>query len=423
MPPTTSQAHVPRVPRIGYVVKRYPRYSETFIVNEILAHEQAGIDVFIFSLRPSNDTHFQNRISRVRAPVHYLPSQSVRAAEFWNTMQAARRGFPDFWQALDRVSPVDGNHLYQAMHLALESRRLGIDHLHAHFANQSAAVARIASRCSGISYSITAHAKDIFHEAVNPHDLETKLGDAASVIAISDFNRNFLRREFGRVADHVERVYNGLDLAGFPYRSPYDRGPRIIAVGRLVEKKGFAVLISACRNLINEFPDLECEIVGEGEEHDHLREAIDCLGLQRHVKLVGALPLSEVARRVQRAAVLAAPCVIGKDGNRDGLPTVLLEAMALGTPCVSTRVTGIPEIVRNDDTGLLVPTEDVTALATALRAVLGDREKRVRLAANARALVERKFDINTNARRLRQLFGVTHEPEDNRFTREVQGAV
>ncbi len=423
MPSTSREFETRTVPRIGYVVKRYPRYSETFIVNEILAHEEAGIDVFIFSLRPSNDTHFQNRISQIRAPVHYLPSRSVRAAEFWNRMQAARRAFPDLWRALDDLSPVDGNLLYQAMHLAMESRRLGIDHLHAHFANQSAAVARIASRCSGIPYSLTAHAKDIFHEAVDPHELERKLADAAWVVAVSDFNRDFLRHKFGHVAERVERVYNGLDPASFPYRSPHDRGQRIVAVGRLVEKKGFAFLIEACKKLIDEFPDLECDIVGEGDEHGRLSETIDRLDLREHVKLAGALPLAEVAQRVQQAAVLAAPCVVGKDGNRDGLPTVLLEAMALGTPCVSTHVTGIPEIVRDDDTGLLVPPEDVGALAAALRTVLTDPLRRERFATNGRALVEQKFNIHANARRLRQLFGVTQASGDRRFIREFQGAV
>lgn len=394
-----------RVQRVGYVVKRYPRYSETFIVNEILAHEAAGLELSIFALRPSNDTHFQNRISQVRAAVDFLPAQSVRAGVFWKTMEEAREVLPGFWDALATVGPVSGDTLHQAIHLALAVRRLGIGHLHAHFATLATSVTRVAARLAGIPFTFTAHAKDIFHETVDPEDLERKLVAAKAVVTVSDFNRGHLREKFGAAAARVERIYNGLDLDAFPYQSPYERPLTIVGVGRLVEKKGFADLIDACAKLVERGREFRCEIIGSGDQQADLRARIERLNLAQRVELVGSLPQSEVTRRLHQSAVLAAPCVVGKDGNRDGLPTVLLEAMALGTPCVSTYVTGIPEVVRDGDTGLLVPPENSAALATALERLLADADLRVRLAINARSLIEQDFNVQRSTARLRRLFG------------------
>src|SRR5262249_16325102 len=161
---------------------------------------------------------------------------------------------------------------------------------------------------------------------------------------------------------------------------PHERPPRIVAVGRLVEKKGFEDLVDACAILAERGRDFECRIVGTGELEAQLAARIAARGLAGRVVLVGPRPLDEVAREVQGAAALAAACVVGSDGNRDGLPTTLLEAMALGTPCVATDVTGIPEVVRDGETGILVPQHDPTALAAALAYLLDDPEARVRLA-------------------------------------------
>ncbi|MGH7676191.1 MAG: colanic acid biosynthesis glycosyltransferase WcaL, partial [Gemmatimonadales bacterium] len=179
-------------PRVGYVVKRYPRYSETFIVAEIAALEAAGLDIEIFSLLPPNDTHFQDAIARVRAPVHYLPSQGVKAVDFWGALEGAGAALPGFWGALEAARGEDALAVYQAAVLASAARGRGIRHLHAHFASIATAVARLASRFANLPYTFTAHAKDIFHESVRPEDLRTKLVDAAAVITVSDYNRDYL---------------------------------------------------------------------------------------------------------------------------------------------------------------------------------------------------------------------------------------
>jgi colanic acid/amylovoran biosynthesis glycosyltransferase len=154
--------------------------------------------------------------------------------------------------------------------------------------------------------------------------------------------------------------------------------------------------------------EVRCRIVGIGEQEPELRAAIERLGLGNRVELPGPRPQGDLIKAVRRAAVFAAPCVVGGDGNRDGLPTVLLEAMALGTPCVSTDVTGIPEVLRNGETGLMVPQRDPAALADAIERLLVDPELRVRLAGRARQLVEAEFDVRRNAALLREMFEAAH---------------
>lgn len=389
--------------RVGYVVKRYPRYSETFIVNEILAHEKAGLKLDIFALRPCTDTHFQPAISRVKASVTYLADKG-KMNDLWTALHAAARVIPDCPSKIISLQDVDVSTVYQGIQLATAIRQRGIQHLHAHFGTSAAAVARVAAYLAGITYSFTAHAKDIFHESVCEDDLRTKLRDAASTITVSDYNLAYLGDVFGEDADRVVRIYNGIELDRFPYASPENRAPRIVAVGRLVEKKGFADLVDACAMLADRGVAFKCQIIGEGDCEAALKQQIAALGLNHCVELAGPRPQSEIVDLLQNAAVFAAPCVIGEDGNRDGLPTVLLESMALGTPCISTDVTGIPEILHHEETGLLVGQKDSKALANAIERLINDAALRVKLAEAARALIASQFDIHLNTEKIRSHF-------------------
>ena len=290
--------------------------------------------------------------------------------------EAAKNRYSDHrdnaWEA---VLPED--EALAAVELAGAIRRSRLEHLHAHFGSIAADVARLAARLTGITYSFTAHAKDIFHEEVVPAELATKLREAHTTVTVSEFNKAHLRREFGRDADRVVRLYNSVDLEAFPFGTKgAATGPaRIAAVGRLVEKKGFGDLLTALASLVGEGRDVHLDLVGTGPLEATLVEQVRELGLTEHVTMHGALPQSRVREIVAEAAVFAAPCVIGADGNRDGLPTVLLEALALGTPSVSTPVTGIPEIVRHEETGLLVPEADPGALAAAVARTLDEHDE------------------------------------------------
>lgn len=395
-----SHDHAP----VGYVVKRYPRLSETFIVNEILAHEAAGLSVEIFTLRPCCDTHFQEAISRVRAPVTHLPSDSLRSSDFWSILQQAANRVPGLWAAVSEDPLPVARDVWQAAILAQHIVERGIRHLHAHFATTPATVAMLAARMTDITFSFTAHARDIYGPEVRPGDLQRKLAHAAAVVTVSDYNVAHLRRTYEAAAERVTRIYNGLPLDEFTYQGPENRAPIVLAVGRLVEKKGFADLIEACALLDRAGESFHCHIIGAGPLDATLREQIARLRLESCVRLLGPLPRVEVVQHMQTAAAVAAPCVVAADGDRDGLPTVLLEAMALGTPCVSTGVTGIPEIVRHRVTGLLVPERNPRELADALRRLLRNGQLRAEIAVAARALVERSFDDRRNAAALRGHF-------------------
>jgi colanic acid/amylovoran biosynthesis glycosyltransferase len=418
--------------RVGFVVKRYPRYSETFIVREILAHERAGVTIDIFSLRPPNDSHFQDLIARVRGSVSYLvqpserilseslSSETMTTSQFWKTLTEGARLLPALWDEVAEAGAGDARYIYQAIQLACEIRLRGIDHLHAPFGSEPATVARLAARFAGVPFSMTLRAKDIFHESADAEDLKRKLRDAATVVTISDYHMAFLRETFGPSVRHLHRVYNGLDLEEFPYRSPANRPRCILAIGRLVEKKGFGDLIEACAILKKRGVDFTCRIVGHGVLREELIAHINRLDLASRVEIVGPRPQTEVIEEIQMAAVLAAPCIVAPDGDRDGLPNVIQEALALGTPVVSTDVTGIPEVVRDQETGIQVPQRDPLALAAALERLLDDRELRVRLASQARAFMEREFDIHKTTARRRALFHATVESPN---ARELAGAV
>jgi glycosyltransferase involved in cell wall biosynthesis len=390
--------------RVGYVLKMYPRLAETFILNEILAHESAGLDLEIFSLRPPTDGCFHRELGRVRAVARYLPGPSVRAELLWSGLcQAQRR-----WPAADLLDLAEGEEaetVHQGIVLAQEVEERGITHLHAHFATAATSVCRIASLLTRVPYSFTAHAKDIYCDGtVVEGDLRRKLRDAASVVTVSDYNLEHLRSRFGDDAKRVRRIYNGLDLQELCYAPPEGRPPVVVGVGRLVEKKGFSDLLDAMAILRRRGKRFRCAIIGDGVLRGALAEQVQRLDLAEDVELAGALPRGEVYRRMASAAALAAPCVVASDGNRDGLPTVLLEAMALGTPCVSTPVTGIPELVRDGETGLITGERDPGALADALERLLEDERLARGLAASARRLVEAEFDIDRNSVALREIF-------------------
>ncbi|MCM1984471.1 glycosyltransferase family 4 protein [Lyngbya confervoides] len=404
---------------IAYVVKRYPRYSETFIVNEILAHEAAGLDLHIFALRPPSDTHYQDKISRVKAPVIYLAkptqgrlhpgmptTQPSAATFFWSELQATAEIIPDIWIRLEQARGERATTVYQALWLAQEIYQRGITHLHAHFASMATSVARLAAHFAGITYSFTAHAKDIFHDDVVPQDLSRKLKDASAIITVSDYNQAYLHHQYDVNAQGVTRIYNGMDLdeLNYAFRTNRSEIPKILAVSRLVEKKGLSDLIAACQILRDQGRLFHCQIIGTGPLESALRSQLECLHLQDWVEILGPRPQGEVFAQMQQADLFVAPYVIASDGNRDGLPTVLLEAMALGTPCVATAVTGIPEIIRDRTTGLLVPQRDPVSLAQALDTLLGDPILRESIAQQARRLIEQDFDIHQNAAQLRSYF-------------------
>lgn len=392
-------------PATAYILKMYPRFSETFIVSEILAREAAGDRIEIFSLRPPNDPRFHPELARVKAPVTYItrPKSAERAWESFRAAEAAGLA-PAVSRVFAELATMDTNDALQAINLAVALQNRNIRHLHVHFASTPTSVARLASAITGIPYSFTAHAVDIFVDT-DDDDLRTKFAQAHHAVTISAYNLRFLRRRFPDVTSRLHLVRNGLELDRFPYRDPRPLGAtvRVAAVGRLVEKKGFQHLVPAAAELVAQGVPLDLRIAGTGVLAAELQSAVEQLGLADHVRLLGPQTQDQVHELLQSCDVFVAPCVVAADGNADGMPTVLLEAMATGAPCISTAVTGIPEVVHNGRTGILTTPGDPHLLAQAIRRMSAPSTDRVSLARNARALIERDYDVRQQAETLRAL--------------------
>ena len=409
-------------PRTAYVVKVYPRFSETFIVTELLAREAAGETLEIFALRPTTDTRFHPEIARVQAPVTFIP-KPARIAEGWALFAGAAEVIPGFADRYARLLPelvtYDAAEVHQAVDVACRAVAHGITHLHAHFASLAGRTAELAALLAGIDYSVTTHAKDIFHGSVQPERLGRTIARSHHTVAISRYNQQYLRDRFPDCAEKIHLVHNGLELARFPYRPPArftgDRPLRVAAVGRMVEKKGFFDLIRAVAGLTGRGVAVQVRIAGDGELFERVRAAIAIAGADRQITLLGARTQQEVRELLDWADVFAAPSVVGADGNVDGLPTVLLEAMASGVPCVASTVTGIPEAVEDGVSGFLHEPGDVAGLADALERMADPDLDRCALADAARRCIEERFDSRDQARRLAAL-------EADASTAPVRGA-
>ena len=410
-----SRASVPQ-PRVGYVLKMYPRFSETFIVSEILAREAQGEEIVIFSLRPSTDTRFHPELARVKAPVVHI-SRAPSASRLWQHLGRASQD-PTVERGIRAHLPELLHHHHddavQALSLAQLAREHGVDHLHAHFASMATTVARMAGKVAGLPYSFTAHAKDIFHQDIDQMDLEQKFADAQHSVTISDYNLTDLRHRFPEAAQTCTLVRNGLEMERFPFTprgtAPHpeaERPSRLLSVGRLVEKKGFSLLIDAVARLRAAGVRVLADIAGDGPEAERLQQQIDRLELRGQVRLLGPRTQAEVRELLGTHDVFVAPFVVGSDGNADGLPTVLLEAMACGIRCVASDVTAVGEVIRPGETGWLVPSGDVDPLTNAIADAIEPGQEAAtrnrRLTEAARALVEELFDSQHQAATLRAL--------------------
>lgn len=366
---------------IGYVVKRFPRLSQTFVLRELLEQQRVGVPLTVFSYRPPQAEDRHEDYDELGAEVVVLGDERGTAAA-------------DESRLLEHATE----------RLKSECARRGIGHLHAHFANVAAELALRASDSQGVSYSVTTHARDIFHKDLDLPAVRRRLHAARAVVTISDFNQRHLREQFQLPQQRLHLIYNGVRLADFTFRPDDDREPLVLAIGRLIEKKGLEDLIDATVHLKQAGVTPRVAIIGSGPLEPSLRVQIDRAGLAAQVSLLGPLSPREVTRWLARARVVAAPCRVSADGDRDGLPTVLLEAMAVGVPCVATPVTGIPEAVEHGVTGLLVPERDPTALAKAIGTLLSDRSLARDLSHRARLRVEQRFDLTRNAASLRNVW-------------------
>ena len=400
--------------KLGYVLKYFPRLSETFIVTELLGLERLGAEITAFSRHRPDETVPHAALRDLRAEIHYL--DALLGERFWEPFDIHRRLVRQFGPAhdaalraaLDYRSREELRYWLLAAAVAERAVHSGLDALHGHFATGSASVARYASRITGVPYSFTAHAKDIYAHEVDPKRLRDLLEDAAFVVTVSDANLDYLRSL--APSANVVRVYNGLDLERFSCLPALPSGdpPLLLSVARLVEKKGIADLISAVAALRRAGRPVRCRIVGEGPLESVLRAQAASLGLDGAVEFAGAASQEQVLdEHLPAASAFVLPCVVAADGDRDGLPTTLLEAMARGVPVVSTRLPGVPEAVPDGEAGLLVDPGDAAGLAQAIARTLDERDATARRVCAARRRVESLFDARKNTEILHGLFEAT----------------
>jgi len=384
----------------AYLFERFPSFGQTFCYREVAELDRQGITPPIFSIRNPKDERPQDWDARIVERVHYLPGEEqllreVHRASKKGKLAAEIIGALDKW---DRRT--DFLRLYQAVYVGLRLREMGIRHVHAHFAGMAARGAFWIARFFPVTFSFTAHANDIFA----PRNFEIgldKLVDAARIIVtVTDYAARFLRERFPNRADRIYRVYNGLNLAEFGRTDFSSTPPLIVAVGRLIAKKGFADLIRACGLLTEGGKPLQCEIIGEGPLENELRAQIEQLDLQNRAALSGAKPQREVRQRFAAASVFVLPSVVDPEGGIDNLPTVIMEAMATGLPVISTNIGGIPEMVVENETGFLVQPGDAAALAGAIEKLINDRPLAQRLGQAGYSRAQRLFSIEKNVREL-----------------------
>lgn len=399
---------------IAYVAKVFPRTSETFIINELRALEELGDEPVVFSLHhnPSPVTHAI--LASLKAPVFYVEDVEVDDSAVRRAAERLAQSFGIAREERGRYLP--RKYVRLALGVNALAERHGVRHLHAHFASRAGHVAVLAADLAGCGASITAHAKDIYHRDVDRELLKWKLRHARFTVTVTDYNHRHLLELLGSdrsTAQKVLRLYNGVDLDHF--RAGARRTgepPRIVSIGRLVEKKGFGVLVNACALLRDRGTAFRCEIIGGGEFEADLRELVRAHRLDDVVVLTGSLTTEAVAERLRHAAVVALPCIVAEDGNVDALPTALLEGMASGVPLVSTKLSGIPEIIVDGENGLLVEPGDAAALADALGAILSDPVRAASMGEAGRRRAEALFDLRRNVAVLRDMFHRTMPAEE-----------
>jgi glycosyltransferase involved in cell wall biosynthesis len=296
-----------------------------------------------------------------------------------------------------------------AVYFAQEFRKRGVEHVHVHFTNRATHTALFMKAYAGLPFSITAHAQDFMVDLGSDELLGELCEEATFVAAVSDFSAGLLREKVPESAGKVTRVYNGLEPDDFPKREHVAGTPtpfRILSVGRLIEFKGFHHLLMACAELRADGIEVECTIIGEGDWRERLEALAKDLRVEETVHLPGVKTQEEIKVELARSDVFALPCIVDSKGASDILPTVITEAMASGLPVVSTRLVGVPEMVEDEKTGLLVPPGDVASLAEALRRMAVNDEQRARFGAAGVARAREVFDLEKTSG---QLLGLIRE--------------
>lgn len=398
---------------IAYITQAFPGLTITFIYREIFALERKGFDIATFAIwKPAKDKLSQESRHLVDS-THYVfpiswPGFLLTHLYFLLTRPAKYVGTALF--VLTRKGESLKNrlrtlfHFGEAIYLAKEMEKQDIKHIHAHFTINAATIALIVSRLLDISFSFTAH-NNLFTDRLV---LREKVREARLIVAISEFTRRFLIDLVPgeNLEDKIHIVHCGLSPSNFLPPNPRHVNdiPMILFVAQLAERKGAPVLVEACKLLAERGLAFRCVIIGDGPQRALVEQLVQQYALQNVVQLTGTVFQEHLKEYLNRADVFTLPCLTASNGDMDGIPVSLMEAMAMEVPTVSTYISGIPELIEDGQSGLLVGEKDTVALANAMQYLLEDKELRIRLGKNGRKKVLRKFDVDQNAAQLATLF-------------------
>jgi glycosyltransferase involved in cell wall biosynthesis len=407
--------------RVCYVIGTYPLVTTTFVDREIRGLQRLRVDVQVVAVRrPAASAPLSEEQRELQRDVQYLLPivwRSLLASHLFFALRRPRTYVATLARLVTR--PHAGFrarcktmlHFGEGVYAAGLVRRRRFDELHAHFADRAATIALVAARLLDVPYSLSVHAgADIY---VDPVLLPEKVRAARQVLTCTAHNKSHLASTVGRdVTAKVTVVPHGLDLDRYrPQRDDGAGRPTILAVGQLTQRKGFAQLVAACEQLHDEGLDFACRIVGDGAEREGLRALVGASGVADVVELCGARSPDEVVDEYHRATLFVLPCVEASNGDVDGIPNVLLEAMACGLPVVSSDLPAIRELITSGTNGVLLPPGDVTALAGALRQLIEDPASRAELGNAGRRTVVDMFDGDMNARRVAEVLWPEHVAE------------
>ncbi len=414
-------------PVLGMILKGYPRISETFISNEILRLEQLGFRIHIFSMRHPREHFSHDSVKQIQAPVSYLPqaifSPQFTALMLYNARAAAAR--PAGYRAAARLAgrrwlrtrkSATLKHLLQAGYIV--GRLLAkhpVAHLHAHFAHSPTSVAMFTHIISGIPFSFTGHAKDIYTS--DPRQLREKIHLATFAATCTEYNRSYLAAIAGRATTPLHRVYHGIDIRLFTQSSTNRTETQppwnILSIARIIPKKGLDTVYHALRLLKDRGLNFHHTLIGDGDDREQITHLISQLNLTDCVTLAGTLPHHQVLDHFRQSDLFVLGCRIAVTGDRDGIPNVCVESMAMGVPVVATHVSAIPELIQSEQHGLLVTPNNPPALARAMQRLLTDMDLRRRVIVAAQKRVIAHFDNQRLIEQMADLFkgvGISPRP-------------
>lgn len=395
---------------LAYLFSRFPVVSQTFCDTEMLALEAASHSLVIGSLNPPPNSFRHERLAQLKAEVIYPPPGAVLDAPLhhppddpvWQDMAALATKHEAKYGASCKPHIRARN----AWHFAREFKKRGVSHIHIHFANRATHTALFLKK-AGFTFSFTAHAQDFMVDLANDDLLREMIRKATFTAAVSDYSRALLTNICPDAADRIHRVYNGIDASQFPTAHPGGSPSeplRLISIGRLIDFKGFPVLLEAIATLRDNHIPVALQIIGEGPQRPALEAQIDRLQLQANVRLRSVLSQEEIKKELAHAHAFTLACLTDSKGATDILPTVILEAMACGLPVVSTTLAGVPEMVLHGETGLLAPPGDAPALAAHLTTLARHPDLRARFGAAGLQRVQEIFALDKTAGHLASLF-------------------